>query len=240
LPPVRHVRLADYRVLVVDEHPLVGTSSAIRRALGVLTDRLRSERCRVGREACEVPALPDLTQTFAALLMSSMGVDMPVDDYVAASARSKEIDCTDQERSMALSHRDWMLLDRHRRELGARWEQTFRRWDVVVCPAAPTTAFRHDDRPFEARELTIDGSTTRYDSVPLWALLAVPNGLPVTTIPVGLDNEGLPIGLQIIGPRLEDYTPLAFATLLERQLGYRFQRPERQPNVQQGSHWICK
>jgi amidase len=55
--------------------------------------------------------------------------------------------------------------------------------------------------------------------------LATPTGLPVTTVPIGADNSGLPIGIQIIGPRLEDYTPLSFAELLERRLGYRFKAP---------------
>lgn len=35
----------------------------------------------------------------------------------------------------------------------------------------------------------------------------------------------MPIGLQIMGPRLEDYTPLAFASLLEQRLGYGFKSP---------------
>jgi amidase len=227
LPRGRHACLADYRVLIVDEHPLVDTSSDIRRAIGVLTDRLRSEGCRVGRDRSEVPDLQDLTQTFSALLMSSMGVDLPAGDYASASAGAKEIGCSEHERNMTMSHRDWTLLDRHRLELAARWTQTFGRWDVVVCPAAPTTAFRHDNRPFEKRELKIEGATTGYDRTPLWAILAVPNGLPVTTMPIGLDGDGLPIGLQIIGPRMEDYTPLAFARLLEQQLGYGFKRPTR-------------
>jgi Asp-tRNA(Asn)/Glu-tRNA(Gln) amidotransferase A subunit family amidase len=53
--------------------------------------------------------------------------------------------------------------------------------------------------------------------------LATPIGLPVTTVPIGADNSGLPIGMQIIG--LEDCTPLSFAELLERRLGYRFKAP---------------
>jgi amidase len=190
-----------------------------------LADRLRSEGCRVGRDTSELPDLQDLTQTFSALLMSSMGVDMPAGDYASASAHAKEIGGSEHERNMTMSHRDWMLLDRHRLELAARWIQTFERWDIVVCPAAPTTAFRHDNRPFEKRDLTIDGAMTGYDKTPFWAILAVPNGLPVTTMPIGLDRDGLPIGLQIIGPRMEDYTPLAFATLLEQQLGYGFKKP---------------
>ncbi|MBC7603448.1 MAG: hypothetical protein H7255_12420 [Ramlibacter sp.] len=44
-------------------------------------------------------------------------------------------------------------------------------------------------------------------------------------MPVGTSETGLPVGMQIIGPRLEDHTPIAFADLLERQLSYRFEAP---------------
>jgi amidase len=35
--------------------------------------------------------------------------------------------------------------------------------------------------------------------------------LPVTTIPIGLGENGLPVGINVIGPHLEDLTTLAFA-----------------------------
>jgi amidase len=150
--------------------------------------------------------MSDLTQTFAALLMSSMGVDMPEGNHP----------------DMKMSHRDWVWLDRHRLELSASWRKTFERWDLVVCPVAPTTAFQHDSRPFEERTIEVNGSRVGYEKLPFWAALATPCGLPVTTVPLGLDSAGLPVGAQIIGPRLEDYTPLAFAGLLESGLGLRF------------------
>jgi amidase len=64
-----------------------------------------------------------------------------------------------------------------------------------------------------------------YDTVPLWAALATPCGLPATTVPLGYDSDGLPVGAQIIGPRFEDYTTLAFAELLDSALGFGFSAP---------------
>jgi amidase len=43
--------------------------------------------------------------------------------------------------------------------------------------------------------------------------------LPATAIPTRWLVEGLPAGVQIVGPYLEDRTPLKFAQLLERALG---------------------
>jgi amidase len=55
----------------------------------------------------------------------------------------------------------------------------------------------------------------------MWAIFA---GQPSTAFPAGLDRRGLPLGLQAIGPYLEDRTPLQFAQLLERDWN-RFEPP---------------
>jgi amidase len=225
LPRPRHQAVREFRVLLLDTHPMVSTSGDIEAALTDLADRLAREGCTVGRAAGDIPDMSDLTQTFGALLMSVMGVDMPEDGYAAASARSKSTEGTPQDRNMTMSHRDWVRLDRHRLELSAQWRGTFGRWDVVVCPVAPTTAFRHDDRPFEQRTIEVDGSSVGYEHVPFWAALAAPCGLPVTTVPLGHGSGGLPVGAQVIGPRFEDYTTLAFAEYLESALGFTFTAP---------------
>ena len=57
-----------------------------------------------------------------------------------------------------------------------------------------------------------------------WNLLsyispATLTGCPATTAPAGLSRSGLPVGLQIVGPYLEDATPMAFARLLAQEIG---------------------
>jgi amidase len=98
-------------------------------------------------------------------------------------------------------------LDRHRLALGEQWRRTFEHWDVVLCPAAPCTAFAHDARPFHERTFFVDGAEVDYGKLPSWTTLATPNGLPVTIVPIGADAAGLPIGAQLVGPHLEDHTP---------------------------------
>ena len=44
-------------------------------------------------------------------------------------------------------------------------------------------------------------------------------GLPSTAIPTGFAPDGLPVGVQIVGPWLEDRTPLKLAELIEREFG---------------------
>ena len=225
LPPPRHAKLEDYRVLILDEHPMSSTASDIRKAIADLASGLAKKGCKVGRAAHEIPDMKDQTRTFSALLMAMMGADTPEDDYAAAAKRAEDAGGSAQDQSLTMSHRDWILLDRHRLALWAQWRTTFENWDIVLCPAAPTTAFPHDPRPFEKRRLSVDDSQVGYETIPFWSALAAVGGLPVTAVPAGRDRVGLSIGVQVMGPRLEDYTTLAFAGLLESELGCRFSEP---------------
>ena len=49
--------------------------------------------------------------------------------------------------------------------------------------------------------------------------MAIVSGLPATVAPVGLSESGLPVGIQIIGARLEDRTTIAFAQGLSEFVG---------------------
>jgi amidase len=95
----------------------------------------------------------------------------------------------------------------------------FKQWDVVLCPPMPTAAFKHDQAEMSARRLDVDGQSQPYTNNVIWAGLATGAGLPATVAPIGRTETGLPIGVQIIGPYLEDSTPIQFAQLLEQAFG---------------------
>jgi amidase len=83
----------------------------------------------------------------------------------------------------------------------------------------PTVAFRHDHSPRFARILDVDGAKVAYFDQCVWAGIATLNGLPSTTMPIARTENGLPIGVQIIGGLLDDRTTIAFAGLIEREFG---------------------
>ena len=104
-----------------------------------------------------------------------------------------------------------------REKFKTAWAELFESYDVIVCPAALDVAFPHVEKPWEERVLLIDGQEVAYGSNVLFAALAVYPGLPATAFPAGFSREGLPVGLQAIGPYLEDRTTMRFAQLLEQQ-----------------------
>jgi amidase len=123
-------------------------------------------------------------------------------------------------RGIVLSHRDWIAADRVRGRLSRQWRDLFREWDVVLTPVMPTPAFPHDHTAdMRARHIQIDGVDYPYQDQLLWPGVATAAGLPATVAPIDRSDTGLPIGVQIIGPYLEDHTTIAFAELIEREFG---------------------
>jgi amidase len=232
LPPARHERLEDFRVLVLDEHPLIPTGSAVRAGVRRVSDALVAGGARVERHS---PLLPDLTEAatvYMQLLISGSLARFPMESYEQLRTRAAGLPADDQSldatrlRAIVFSHHDWMEAN-HRRELHRHgWRQLFAEFDAVVCPVTPTPAFPHDHTPnLLERRINIDGVEYPDLDQIVWAGLATMPGLPATAIPAGQSPEGLPVGVQLIGPMFEDRTPLRLAELLEQEIGG-FQAPK--------------
>jgi len=105
--------------------------------------------------------------------------------------------------------------ERRRMELRATWQRYFDDIDVFLCPTSFTTAFPHDDRPFDQRTITTSYGEQRYDAQVFWIAHASLTGLPALSMPAGVTRAGLPVGAQVIGPWHEDDTAITFAELLD-------------------------
>lgn len=226
LPPSRHDRLSDFRVLVLDEHPFIPTGSAVRAGVNRVADALVAGGARVERRTPLLPDLAEAATLYMQLLFSGSVARFPVDAYEELRIRAAGLSPDDQSldaarlRAMVFSHRDWIEVT-NRRELHRHgWRQFFAEFDAVVCPITPTPAFPHDHNPdVLERRLDIDGVGYPYFDQLVWAGLATMPGLPATAVPTGLSPEGLPVGVQLIGPMFEDRTPLRLAELLEQTIG---------------------
>jgi amidase len=231
LPPARHERLCDFRVLVLDEHPLIATGSAVRAGVNRVADALADGGARVVRHSALLPDLTEAATLYMQLLFSGVSARFPVEEYEELRTRAAELGADDRSldaarlRGMVFRHRDWIEAD-SRRELHRHgWRQFFAEFDAVVCPVTPTSAFPHDHTPdLRERRIDIDGVGYPYLDQLVWAGLATMPGLPATAVPAGRSPGGLPVGVQVIGPMFEDRTPLRLAELLEQKIGG-FQAP---------------
>jgi amidase len=242
LPP-RHENLENFRVLIIDDHPLVPTSKAVRTALQLLSKRLIAAGVKVAHDSPLLPNLASSTRVYMRLLMSNWVSNWPAELYSrtlgVAEALAADDDSLTAERirGAVMSHRDWIAADSIRIALEQQCRALFADFDVVLCPPMPVPAFLHDHLPkltlenqliqavlpssaAEARHIEIDGRLyPYYDAQLVWSALATMCGLPATVAPIARSENGLPIGVQIIGPYLEDRTSIAFAALIEREFG---------------------
>jgi amidase len=87
-------------------------------------------------------------------------------------------------------------------------------------PTAFVPAFPHDHTPSILDRLLMTPAGPRsYMDLTFWISFATLTGLPATTAPVGLTRGNLPVGIQIVGPYLEDATPIDIAGRLADVLG---------------------
>ena len=225
LPRPRHRTLRDFRVLLIDTHPLCPTAESIRTALAQLADRLGKEGATVARQSPLLPDLAEVTRNYMRLLGPIMTNGRPPEFYEQMRSGAAALGADDQNldaiyvRSANLGWREWDAANNARTRLQHQWALLFKEWDVVLCPPMPTPAFKHDRADPGTRRLDVDGRAVPYDNNFVWAAPATAAGLPATVAPIGRTDSGLPIGVQIIGPYLEDLTPIRFAQLLEQAYG---------------------
>ena len=196
LPPTRHKALGDYRVLVLDSHPLCPTSQEVAGAMERLAQWLSRQGVKVGRSS---PLLPNLEQAQLAYI-NLLG---PI------------FNLTDPDFPTETTSRQWLEAIGLQAVMRRQWAELFREWDIIAAPAYGVTAFPHDAAPFAERIQVIDGVETSYQAQIAWPAVATFPHLPATSVPIARTAAGLPIGAQLIGPYLEDLTTIHLAGLLE-------------------------
>jgi amidase len=231
LPPPRRERLGEFRVLVIDTHPLMPTALAVRAALDRLVEKLVKQGAYVVRTSPLLPDLAEAARLHQKLVFAFSQAFAPPEFYRRVEAQVAQLSPDDQslaawrQRAAVMTHREWIAANSQRARLREQWRALFKEWDVVLCPPAVTPAFPHDHNPDpESRLIDIDGKTYPYRDQSVWPGIATTAGLPATVAPIDRGDSPLPVGVQIVGPYLEDRTTIAFASLIEREFGG-FTRP---------------
>jgi len=95
---------------------------------------------------------------------------------------------------------------RVRRLIKEDFDRAFKRVDCLITPTSPSTSFKAGDKMDDPLQMYLSDIYTT--SVNL-------AGIPGISIPCGEDHQGLPIGLQILGPQFGESTILRVADFLE-------------------------
>lgn len=233
LPPCDHTHLADFRVAVLPSHPLAEVDAPVSEAIEKLGQWLGQAGAQVSWNVRPDFDAAQLWQTYVLLLRATTSLHM--DDAAFADARERaaagdgagsDADyATLQYTGATLSHRDWLLMQPAREAFARAWNRFFGDYDVLLCPAASTTAFPLDERgePWQ-RTISVNGQPWPLTSQLFWAGHSGLCGLPSTVAPIGPASDGLPVGVQIVARRYGDLTSLRFAQLLE-DAGHGFRPP---------------
>ena len=91
------------------------------------------------------------------------------------------------------------------------FEQAFEKCDVLLTPTAPSAAFGLGEKADDPIAMYLND---------VFAVPASLAGLPAISVPAGLDGQGLPLGLQIIGKALDEQGVLNAALAFEERAGF--------------------
>ena len=182
-----------WRILLLPQHPLAQAQHAIQAAIAATGAAFAQAGAQVDDASTLLPDLALQHANYVRMLMTAMTLRNP-DPGREPMPLAGWFDLID---AQAKCRRDWAALFQH--------------YDAVIAPVWGTTAYPHDDTPLGERQLTIDGDSTAAGAQMAYPGLATFPMLPATSVRIGTDPDGLPIGVQVIADYNHDFTAIAVA-----------------------------
>jgi amidase len=220
LPPARVSEVDQLRVAVWADDERCPVDPEIADAITGVAEQLAAAGARVDDGAR--PAGFDFAkadETFWRLLGAALAGGWSQADIEELARRQAEGELVAGDLGVEGSvqrHRAWLAVNERRLQMRARWREFFHDWDVLLAPVSPTIAIHHDhSSPMTSRTITVAGESRSYMDQMRWMGLFGVVYLPSTVVPIGVHSSGLPIGMQVVGPFLEDYTCLEAAAYVE-------------------------
>ncbi len=222
----RHRSLKDFRVgLWLGEGSSFVLDDGVRAVLEDHAARLTAAGARVERVALPVDAAFS-HETYLRTLFAIVGASAPgeAEEFAKCIPDDPTGIAAQMSAYMRCSLPDWFALQDARAKLFRQWAEFFTRYDVLLTAPVPVVAFPHmaEGQGVHseqlARRITVNGKPEPYLDF-TWQGLATVASLPATVMPTGQLSQGLPVGMQVIGPFMEDQTPIAFAALAEDAVG---------------------
>jgi amidase len=227
-PPLDGVGSLRIATVFDEGRDLLPVASGVLDLLRGFADRLADAGARLTPVPLPVP-LADGFRSWQDLVLPIIGAgmdDATYDGFRAFDAVSADDPLTNSAVALVSRYRTWAHADAKRQHQRAAWAALFEQHDVVLAPVMATAAFPHDtDRGIEQREIDVDGTAVPHLVSVAWCGSIGAVLLPVVVVPVGRTPDGLPVGIQIIGPFLSDRRLLGIAEVLDEVAGPGFSPP---------------
>jgi amidase len=223
LPKPRKQRLADYRVAVMLNVPHAEVDLGVQEQIRQVAEAVARAGATVSFTARPDIDTEEADQLFHRLLGAALSGRQSADAFgnnLETLSRLGPDDSRNLARALraaTLSHRDWLIANETRHRMRLKWAEFFKDYDLLLCPAAATVAplHNHEGDAFE-RPITVNGKQVPLSTQFFWAGYSGLALLPSTVAPAGMTPQGLPVGVQIVGPQYGDLTCIHFAGLLEQ------------------------
>lgn len=226
LPPPKSKAISDYRIAVWADDALAPVDQAVIARVMKVAKLAEEKGAEVNYEAKPDFAADHTHITYLKLLNSAMSARQPIEMFEQNWARRQTLaedddsDLARVTRFSTLFYRDWHAANEERTHLRWAWYEFFKDWDLLLTPMCVTSAFPHDQNPRSSqRSLTVNNEARPYYEQVFWAGLTGVSYLPSTVVPTGPDDQGLPIGVQIVGGEMRDLQTIAFARMIHEEIG---------------------
>lgn len=186
---------SEYRVLVLNAHPQAKVAAPIADALERLADALHDLGVSIDRKSDLIPDLEAQQRAYMKMLNITIARGVP------------------QDGSEPTTLVEWFDLRDEQARNKRAWNRLFGSYDTVIAPTLGVTAFPHDPTPLPRRMLDVDGEQTPFGRQFAFPGLATFPMLPATSFPIGVDPDGMPIGVQAIADTYLDHKAIAVARL---------------------------
>ncbi|MBI3196288.1 MAG: amidase [Rhodospirillales bacterium] len=224
LPRPEKKKLRDFKVAVLLSDPNAEVDSSVQEQLQKLADFLAKKKAKVSMTARPAIDTAELSDVFVRLLRAATSARMSDQVYEQALKDAAGLAPDDRsyfaqmQRGNSLPHRTWLQLNEKRHRMRLAWDAFFEDYDLMLCPVAVTAAFPHDQKGLRhLRTIAVNNNKVPVVDQIFWAGYAGLTYLPATAAPIGLTADGLPVGVQIVGPQYGDYSCIQFAKLLEKE-----------------------
>jgi amidase len=226
LPRPRRTTLREYRLAAWLDDPTCPVDAEVRARLEATVEALRRAGVTVDDTARPGFDLGEAWRDYLRLLLPVTSAGIPIEGFRRLATLADGLPEDDASlfalvaRGTTLRHRDWLATNERREGYRARWQRFFERYDALLCPITSVAAIGHDQEgDLFRRTILVNGTQRPYAEQLLWAGVIGMALLPAVAAPTGRTPAGLPVGVQIVGPYLEDRTPVDLARRLADVIG---------------------